>query len=413
MADELVRRGVEVLEDHRVEAPEVLGEELVDGEADQRELALLVGHAGVAPIGAEDEERDDVDRRVALQPHPQRADIVGRPPRDVEHADALARDVEGEEAAIVFRDLVARRRLDRDLDQARARAIEGHREAEGRRSVLELREPRREERGRRAVEELADADRDRLAREPVAADLHRERERLVRDRGAGGLHRADARVARRTPRDRYGVDGDTAPFEETGHRRGEPVRARRVEPSSADDDDRARLLVCPCDHLAERGRQVGVERERRRGGGLLERLDRPFAEPEGDEARVLSRRTKSRERARCGSVARPVVPGEEHRARAIDEDDYLRADLRSAGVHPHRSEHGDERERGGDEAGEADGEEPFPSAATELYAEENEAEERDEDGDRDRRAREIGGEAERPRHGGCAARRRIRNGAWT
>ena len=84
----------------------------------------LYAGAHVARRRAEDEERDHVDRGVALEPLPQRAHVVGRAPGDVEHAHALARDVERDEAPVVLGDGVAGRRRDRDLDDVRPGALE-------------------------------------------------------------------------------------------------------------------------------------------------------------------------------------------------------------------------------------------------------------------------------------------------
>ena len=60
-------------------------------------------------LRAQDEEGDDVDRRVALEPHAERAHVVGRAAGDVQHAHAIARDVERDEPAVVLGDRVARR----------------------------------------------------------------------------------------------------------------------------------------------------------------------------------------------------------------------------------------------------------------------------------------------------------------
>jgi hypothetical protein len=75
VAIQLVFDGVDVLKDDGIERRQVLAEQLVDGEGDERELA--VGRLSVRRVGvglvclrAEDEERDDVEGRVALQPRP-------------------------------------------------------------------------------------------------------------------------------------------------------------------------------------------------------------------------------------------------------------------------------------------------------------------------------------------------------
>ena len=94
---EAVRLGVEVLEHDRVERRKVLREELVDGEGNERGSSLP--RVRIVRLGAEDEERDDVDGRVALEPLPERAHVVRRAPSDVQDAHALARDDERERAA--------------------------------------------------------------------------------------------------------------------------------------------------------------------------------------------------------------------------------------------------------------------------------------------------------------------------
>ena len=93
---------------------------------------------------AQNEERDDVDRGIGLEPHAQRAHVVRGAPGDVKHAHAITRDVERDEAAIVVGDSVAIGSLDGDLDDARPRAIERDRELDGGRAhVRRARRPRR------------------------------------------------------------------------------------------------------------------------------------------------------------------------------------------------------------------------------------------------------------------------------
>lgn len=336
-----VRDGVEVLQDDGVEARQVLGEELVDGEADERELG--VGRADVAAIGAKDEEGDDVDGCVGLEPRPQRADVVRRTAGDVEHAHALARDVEHEQAPIVVGDLVAGRRLDRDLDEARAGAVERHRQIEQRRPVLDPRHPRREQGGGRAVEQLADRHRQRVARQAAGApDLDRDGKRLVRDRGARRTDGAHAGVAQRGRRGRDGVHGYLARLEERLQRAGH-VACGGLEPAVADDDDGARRLTGLAHHGAQGGHKVGprapgrLPRDERRRGALAEADER--------EPRVPGAGRERRDRARGRRVARATVPGQERGARAIDEDDDLRPDARPAREDGHRPQHGEQREQ--------------------------------------------------------------------
>ena len=95
---------------------------------------------------------------------------------------------------------VAGRRRDRDLEDARARAIERDREVDGALAVLEVREAGGEQRRRAVLAELARGDRELVARQTAcAADLHLERQRNVRDGGARGGDATHARVGRRHP----------------------------------------------------------------------------------------------------------------------------------------------------------------------------------------------------------------------
>ena len=113
---------VEVLKNDGIEGRELVGEELIDGEGDERELVLrgarVVGHR------TEDEERDDVDRCIALEPLPERGHVVGGSAGDMKDAHVLARDGEGDEPSIVLRNRVAGRGTDGNLDDARRRAPE-------------------------------------------------------------------------------------------------------------------------------------------------------------------------------------------------------------------------------------------------------------------------------------------------
>ena len=106
--------------------------------------------------GAQDEEGHHVDRGVALQPLPQRADVVRRPSRDVQHAHALARHVERHQTSVVVRDGVAGGRRDRDLDDARAGALESDGEIDA--------SPCRPSRGRRPAASSAGGPSSRSSR---------------------------------------------------------------------------------------------------------------------------------------------------------------------------------------------------------------------------------------------------------
>ena len=107
----------------------MLGEQLVDRELDQRQV--IGRRVDVVAQGAEDEERDDVEGRIGLEPLPQRAHVVGGAAGDVQHAHAVSGDLEGEQALVVVGDLVAGGLLDGDLDDARASAIEGDGKIDG------------------------------------------------------------------------------------------------------------------------------------------------------------------------------------------------------------------------------------------------------------------------------------------
>ena len=193
---EAVRRGVEVLQDHGVEGGELLGEELVDGEGDERQLVGAGLHLAV--VGAQDEEGHHVDGGVALQPHAQRAHVVGGAAGDVEDAHPIAADVDGDEAPVVLRDLVALGGLDGDLEDARAGALDGHRELDGGLAGGDVGHALGERHRLALVAQLARDHRDVAAGEAaVAADLDAQRERLVRHGGARGEHPADAGVAGR------------------------------------------------------------------------------------------------------------------------------------------------------------------------------------------------------------------------
>jgi len=97
--------GVEILQDHGVEAGQMHGEQLVHRKGDQGELVRRGTH--VAPMGAENEEGHDVDRGVRLEPGAQGPNIVGGAPGDVEQPYAVPGHIHREKTMVVFGDGVA------------------------------------------------------------------------------------------------------------------------------------------------------------------------------------------------------------------------------------------------------------------------------------------------------------------
>ena len=119
---------------------QVLGEQLVDRERDEGQLVGRRAH--VVGLGPQDEEGDDVGRRVALDPLAEGAYVVGRAPRDVQDAHALASDIEGQKAPVVLGDGVPCRRGDGDFDDPRPRALERNREIEDGFAIFDVRDTR-------------------------------------------------------------------------------------------------------------------------------------------------------------------------------------------------------------------------------------------------------------------------------
>src|SRR5438477_13072037 len=97
MLGELIPDCVDVLQNDGVEAPEMHREELVYRKLDEGELAFRgVGIVLAVVALSENEEGDHVDGFVALEPTPERANVVRRAAREVEQAHPVARDGERE-----------------------------------------------------------------------------------------------------------------------------------------------------------------------------------------------------------------------------------------------------------------------------------------------------------------------------
>ncbi len=94
MLQEAVGAGIDVLQHDRVEARQVLGEELVDWKWNQGQLVLR--RARVVLLCAKDEKRDQIDARIGFEERPQSPDVVGRSSSDVQNAGAIAADFHGE-----------------------------------------------------------------------------------------------------------------------------------------------------------------------------------------------------------------------------------------------------------------------------------------------------------------------------
>ena len=207
MPGELVRDGVDVLQDHRVEAGQMLGEELVDRERDQRQLRVVAG-LGVVLVGAQDEERHHVDRLVALQPHAQRAHVVRRAARRRAAGAADRASRRTSECACCSRGWcrprAARCSTSTSRAPARSSVILSSTVAE---SPVIFATPVASTNGStpcrssRAV--TGTSPQVEAAR---AGDLDRQRERLVRDGRARGANRANAGVARRLLGDAHRVN---------------------------------------------------------------------------------------------------------------------------------------------------------------------------------------------------------------
>jgi len=283
---EPVGLSVEVLQDDRVERGEVLGEELVDREGDEREV--LLRRIRVVRLCPEDEERDDVDGCIALQPLPERAYVVRRAPGDVEDADALTGDDEGEDPVIVLRDRVARRWGDRDLDDAGAGPLERDGEIDRSLAVLEMRQAAGQQGGGPVFSKLACGDGELVAREASAAtDLDAQRQRHVGNRGARRRDTTHARIGGAFARRRDGVDRDLELTRERAEVLRRRVLHRVVQPAVGDDHDRLGTLLRRCRKRAKRRTEVAARRDRRAGSTTLlggEGSRRSLSEPEHEEA---------------------------------------------------------------------------------------------------------------------------------
>ena len=78
---------VEVLEDHQVERAELLLEDLEGGERDQRQIVVVPGL--LVGLGAQDEERHQIDVGIAAQHRAQEALVPRGPAGQVQDADAI------------------------------------------------------------------------------------------------------------------------------------------------------------------------------------------------------------------------------------------------------------------------------------------------------------------------------------
>ncbi len=342
MLGQAVGLGVEVLEDDRIEARQVLAEELVDGERDQRQLVGRGLH--VVAGGAEDEEGHDVDRGVALEPHAQRAHVVGGAAGDVEDADAVADDVEREVAAVVLGTASPSgdwMEISRMRAPARSIVIGSLDRGPARDDVGDA---RGQLGGRALLAQLAGHDGDVAAGEAaVAADLDPEREGLVGDGGARGEHAADAGVGRRGLGERDGVhwdleraerglDGFPAPLSAGRSRRpsestttaaGRSSAARARTSSAAPRSDRSRArgeTRARC--RARRGELGGIDHR----GLAVDRRGRAVAEGEQAVADLAGALGELGEGAIDRLPARAVEPGEIDRSRGVGEHDHLGPD---------------------------------------------------------------------------------------
>ena len=100
-----VRAMVEVLEDHQVERLELLLEDLLRGEGNERELVLRA--VRIVSGRPQDEEADQVDVRVLLQELPEEAHVPRGAADHQEDAYAVADHLEDKGARIVLRDGLA------------------------------------------------------------------------------------------------------------------------------------------------------------------------------------------------------------------------------------------------------------------------------------------------------------------
>ena len=106
---------VEVLEDHQVERLELLLEDLLRGEGNERELVLRA--VRIVSGRPEDEEADQVHVRVLLQELPEEAHVPRGPADHQQDAHAVANHLEDERARVVLRDGLAL--VDRSADGER------------------------------------------------------------------------------------------------------------------------------------------------------------------------------------------------------------------------------------------------------------------------------------------------------
>ena len=193
MLGELVADGVDVLEDDGVEARQMSREELVHGELNQGEITLVrVRIVFSLRALAQDEERDDVDGLVSLEPATERPHVVRRTSGEVQQSHTIAGDGERQEPRVVLRELVPLGGLDRHLDHARACPIERDGEFHPSYAIFYFRFSGREERRSDAASELRHRHRHHATREaPRAADLDGERKRLMGHRGARCANQAN------------------------------------------------------------------------------------------------------------------------------------------------------------------------------------------------------------------------------
>jgi hypothetical protein len=393
----------------------VLGEKLFDRELDQRELA--VAGDDVVLVGAQNEKGDRVDRGVRFEPHPQRAHVVRGASGDVEHADALAGDIEREVAAVVVGDDVVARRVELHQHEARAGTVEGDRQLDAGAAALDVRHPRSQQRRRRPIEELTDGDRQRATAQPTRArHLDDELQGLVGDRRAGGADGSDRRVAELFASDRNGVNRN----------RRRAVRGlrqlgggrRSLEGPIRNDDDCPRQLSVGVQRFAERGAEIGSIGVRR---ACAQRRRAPFAETKEAKSDVFSAVSQRRDgHLGVGPAALVVVRREQQTARFVDQHRDFRSDAAAAAGDDHRSQQREQTQRRREQPGQRHQPRALaallaPTLPHELDDEQPEAEHREGDRGKDQRLRQIARKTEGLVHGRAAApaRRRMRCGAWT
>jgi hypothetical protein len=201
IAGHLVRAELEILEEDHVEGAEVLAEQLVGGKRDEREFVRR-GHREIRGR-AEDEERHEIDGRIAPQERAEKPLLPARASAHQQHAKLVPHDADHERALVVLRDDVLIHDGHRDGERVAAEAVEHERQVHRRLSTG------RDVDDRFAHDGAAPAQRDDPRPAPRRAHGHARTPRLAHEGRRVRLHVDDGVVGQILGgRHRDGVDAD-------------------------------------------------------------------------------------------------------------------------------------------------------------------------------------------------------------